>query len=58
MTLSDPKIKSFFSKTPAKMQDIIQYATDERTNDDMEHMEIADAKEEEEELEDLSLQDL
>ena len=35
MTLSIPKIKSFFSKTPAKMQDITQVATDDITNYDM-----------------------
>ena len=57
MTRSVPKIKSFFSKTPAKMQDIIQGATDEITNDDMEQMEIDDAKVEEEDTEDLSLKD-
>ena len=37
------------------MQDIIQCASDEITNDDIEQMEIDDAKEEEEEMEDLSL---
>ena len=36
MTLSVPKIKPLLSKTPEKMQDIIQGDTDEITNDDME----------------------
>ena len=35
MTLSVPKIKSFLSKTPSKIRDIIQGATDEITNYDM-----------------------
>ena len=55
MTPSFPKIKSFFSKTPAKMEDTIQGVSDEITNDDMEQMYIDDAKEREEEIEDLSL---
>ena len=55
MTLSIPKIKSFFSKTPAKMEDTIQGVSDEITNDDMEQMYIDDAKQREEEIEDLSL---
>ena len=44
ITLYVPKIKSFFSKTPYKMQDIIQGASDEINNDEMEQMEIGDAK--------------
>ena len=44
-TLSVPKIKPFFYKTPAKMQDIIQGATDDIANGYMEQMDINDAKE-------------
>ena len=55
MTLSVPKIKSFFSKTPEKNQDIIQGAADDITNDDMEQMENGDNKEEEKNMEYLSL---
>ena len=43
-TLSVPKIKPFFYKTPAKMQDIIQGATDDIAKYDMEPMDIDDAK--------------
>ena len=50
MRLSVPKIKSFFFKTPAKMQDITQGDSDEITNYDMEQMDIDDTNEEEEEL--------
>ena len=44
MTLSVPKIKSSFSKTPEKMEEI------------MEQMEIDDSREEHDNKEDLSLQ--
>ena len=40
------------------MQDIIQGATDYITNNGMEQMDISDAKEEEEDMEDLSFQDI
>ena len=45
MTLSVPKKISFFSKTPAKMQDIIQGVSYDITNDDIEQMEIDGTKE-------------
>ena len=44
MTLSVTKIKSLFFKTAAKMQDIIQGATDDIAKYDMELMDIDDAK--------------
>ena len=44
-TLCVPKIKQIFSKTPLKMQDMIQGATYDITNDDMEQMKIDDARE-------------
>ena len=40
------------------MQDIIQDSTYNITNDDMEQMNVDDFKEEEEDIEELSLQDL
>ena len=46
MILSFLKIKSFLSNTLVKMQDIIQDATNEINNDDMEQMDIDDTKEE------------
>ena len=58
MTLSVPQIKLLFSKTPAKMHDTIQGATSQITNDDMEQMDIDDSKQEEEDTEELSLQDI
>ena len=43
-TLPVPKIKSFFSKTPSKIQDIAQDASDSITNDYMEQIDIDSAK--------------
>ena len=42
ITLSEPKIKLCFSKTPEKMQDIIQDASDDITNDDTKQIYIYD----------------
>ena len=47
MTLSVSKIKSFFSKTPDKMQNFIYGDKDDITNDDMEQMDIDGIKEKE-----------
>ena len=58
MTLSVPKITLLFSKTQSKTQDIIQGTTDEINNDDMKQMDIGYAKEEEQDMEDLSFQDI
>ena len=58
MTLSVDKIGEFFSKNPVKMQVMIQGASDEITTTDIEQMEIDDANEQQEDMEDLSLKDL
>ena len=46
MKLYVPNIKSFFSKTPEKMQDIVQGAIDDIINDDIDQMDIDDSGEE------------
>ena len=58
MTLSVDKIGEFFSKNPVKMQVMIQGASDEITTTDIEQMEIDDANEQQEDMEELSLKDL
>ena len=58
MKLSVAKIKSFFSNTLVNIQGIIQGASYEITNNGMEKMDIDYAKEKQEDMEDLSLQDL
>ena len=55
-TLYVAKIKSFLSKTPVKIQEIIQGAVDKIATTDMEQMEIYDANGQQEEMEYLLLQ--
>ena len=58
MTISVANIKSLLSKTPVNMQEIIQGASDEINTTDTEQMDIDNANKQQEEMQELSLQDI